>query len=263
MTYWLVTAAATTLSRSAGSTTPGEPLRHVSRSDARIELSDIVLPIRAVEARQPLRCRETDRSSAGSVAKSPLVPRAPRLGMRLYGSGRPDRPARGAEAGPRQAAPARPLGDDAGPGPRRRAPEPRDRRAVPLDDLHRRPGPRWPRSGRERVPGGHLLGGLHRHHSGSGGDAATLPAVLLPGWDPEPRRPGDARIDPRGRRARLRPLARVRRGVRQPGPLGRRRGRRRRGRDRTARDQLALEQVHLSLIHISEPTRLGMISYAV
>src|SRR5450830_1970181 len=98
MTYWLVTAAATTLSRSAGSTTPGEPLRHVSRSDARIELSDIVLPIRAVEARQPLRCRETDRSSAGSVAKSPLVPRAPRLGMRLYGSGRPDRSARGPEA---------------------------------------------------------------------------------------------------------------------------------------------------------------------
>src|SRR5665647_3515711 len=100
MTYWLVTAAATTLSRSAGSTTPGEPLRHVSRSDARIELSDIVLPIRAVEAQQPFRYRESDRSSAGCVVKSPSVPRAPGLGMRLYDSGRPDRSARGTEAVP-------------------------------------------------------------------------------------------------------------------------------------------------------------------
>ena len=50
-------------------------------------------------------------------------------------------------------------------------------------------------------------------------------------------------LDPRGRRARLRALARVRRGVRQPGPGRRVRDRRRRGRDRPARRELALEQV--------------------
>ena len=46
----------------------------------------------------------------------------------------------------------------------------------------------------------------------------ALPAVQLPGRDPEPRRARDAGLDPRGRRARLRALARVRRRVRQPGP---------------------------------------------
>ena len=38
----------------------------------------------------------------------------------------------------------------------------------------------------------------------------------FPGGIPQPRRPGDARLDPRGRRARLRARARLRRGVRQP-----------------------------------------------
>ena len=54
---------------------------------------------------------------------------------------------------------------------------------------------------------------------------------------------GDARLDPRRRRARLQPVARLRHGVRQPRPDRRLRGRRRRGRDRTARDRVALEQV--------------------
>ena len=46
--------------------------------------------------------------------------------------------------------------------------------------------------------------------------APAVPAVLLPGRHPQPRRARDAGLDPRGRRARLRARARLRRGVRQP-----------------------------------------------
>src|SRR5690606_10998590 len=49
----------------------------------------------------------------------------------------------------------------------------------------------------------------------------AVPAVLLPRRHPQPRRAGDARVDPRGRRARLLAVARLRRRVRQPGPAGR------------------------------------------
>ena len=65
----------------------------------------------------------------------------------------------------------------------------------------------------------------------------------FPGGIPEPRGARDARLDPRGRRARLRRLARVRRRLRQPRSDRRLRGRRRRGGDRAAGDQLALQQV--------------------
>ena len=50
------------------------------------------------------------------------------------------------------------------------------------------------------------------------GMRAPVPPVLLPGRHPEPRRARDARLDPRGRRARLRARPRLRRGLRQPGP---------------------------------------------
>ncbi len=56
-----------------------------------------------------------------------------------------------------------------------------------------------------------------------------------------PETPG---LDPRGRRARLQPVARLRRGARQSRADRRLRGRRRRGRDRAARHRLALQQVH-------------------
>ena len=62
----------------------------------------------------------------------------------------------------------------------------------------------------------------------------------FPGRHPQPRRAGDARLDPRGRRARLQPRPRLRRGVRQPRPDRRLRRRRRRGRDRPAGHELAL-----------------------
>ena len=65
----------------------------------------------------------------------------------------------------------------------------------------------------------------------------------FPRRDPEPRRARDARLDPRGRRARLLARARLRRGVRQPRPARLLRDRRRRGRDRPAGRELALEQV--------------------
>ena len=58
--------------------------------------------------------------------------------------------------------------------------------------------------------------------------------VLDAGRDPEPRQRADARLDPRGRRARLRARARLRRRVRQPRPARRLRHRRRRGGDRAA-----------------------------
>ena len=65
----------------------------------------------------------------------------------------------------------------------------------------------------------------------------------FPGGHRQPLHPGDSRLDPRGRRARLRALARVRRRLRQSRPDRRGRGRRRRVRDRPARDLLAREQV--------------------
>ena len=124
-----------------------------------------------------------------------------------------------------------------------RAPEPRDRGARAVDHLRHRPGPRRPGPGRERLPRRHLLGVLLGHHRGHRGHPPAVPAVLVPGRHPQPRRPRDAGVDPRGRRARLRAEPRLRRRVRQPRPARRDRHRRRRGGDRPAGHQLALEQV--------------------
>ena len=71
----------------------------------------------------------------------------------------------------------------------------------------------------------------------------VLQGVLVPRRHRQPLHAGDARLDPRGRRARLQRLARVRRGVRQPGPARRRRRRRRRSGDRAAGHVVALQQV--------------------
>ncbi len=143
----------------------------------------------------------------------------------------------------RQAAPARPLGHDAGPQLHLRPPQPADQEIRPRHDLHHRPGPRRPGAGGQRLPRGDLQRGLSQRVAGRGGDEATLHPVLVPGRHPEPRRARDARLDPRGRRARLRDVARPRSGVRQPEPHRRLRRRRRRGRDRPDGDELALEQV--------------------
>ena len=61
--------------------------------------------------------------------------------------------------------------------------------------------------------------GLPAGEPGRAGHEAAVPAVLVPGRHPEPRRARDAGLDPRGRRARLLARACVRRRVRQPRPL--------------------------------------------
>ena len=71
----------------------------------------------------------------------------------------------------------------------------------------------------------------------------AVQAVLLSRRHSEPCRAGDARLDPRRRRTRLRAVARLRRGLRQSRSDRRLRRRRRRGGDRAARGELALEQV--------------------
>ena len=117
-------------------------------------------------------------------------------------------------------------------------------RARDLDAIYvTGPGPRRAGDRRERVPRGHVLRALPERRPGRGRAARALPPVLVPRRDPEPRRARDARLDPRGRRARLRARARVRRRLRQPRPARLLRRRRRRGRDRPARGELALEQV--------------------
>jgi hypothetical protein len=63
---------------------------------------------------------------------------------------------------------------------------------------------------------GHVLGDLSRRVAGRRRHAQALPAVLDARRYPEPRERHDTRIDPRGRRARLRARARLRRRLRQP-----------------------------------------------
>ena len=106
-----------------------------------------------------------------------------------------------------------------------------------------RAGPRRAGGGRQRVARGHLLGGVPRDRRRPRRDVEAVPAVLLPRRHPEPRRPGDTRLHPRGRRARLRALARLRRRDGQPRPRRDRGGRRRRVRDRPAGRELARQQV--------------------
>ena len=81
------------------------------------------------------------------------------------------------------------------------------------------------------------------HRSGRGRHEAAVQAVQLPRRHSQPRRARDAGLDPRGRRARLRALARLRRRLRQSRSHRRLRRRRRRSRDRPAGDRLALQQV--------------------
>ena len=71
----------------------------------------------------------------------------------------------------------------------------------------------------------------------------AVPPVLLPRRHPQPRRPGDARVHQRRRRARVLAGPRLRVGVRQPPADHRRRDRRRRSGNRAAGGELALAQL--------------------
>ena len=148
------------------------------------------------------------------------------------------------EARARQAAPARPLGHDAGPELHLRAPQSRDQGERPEHDLHLRPRSRRAGDRRQHVPRGHVLSELYPNVSEDvEGLRQLFKQFSFPGGIPSHAARRGAGLDPRGRRARLRGLARVRRSVRQSRPDRRMRRRRRRGRDRTARDGVALEQV--------------------
>ena len=108
------------------------------------------------------------------------------------------------------------------------------------------PGHGGPGTRRQRVPRGHLHRALHPHHPGRRGHARAVSPVLVSRRHPEPRRARDARIDPRGRRARLRARPCLRRGLRQSRSAGRMRRRRRGGRDRSPGGELALDTLSQS-----------------
>ncbi len=151
-----------------------------------------------------------------------------------------------ADARARQAATARPLGHDAWTELHLRASQPRDHGARPGHDVRDGARSRRTRPRGGGVAGGDLQRGVRRRPTGRGRDAPAVHPVLLSGRHPQPRRPGDARIDPRGRRARLLLGPRLRRGVRQPRPDRRCGGGRWRSRDRPARRELALDEVRRS-----------------
>ena len=117
------------------------------------------------------------------------------------------------------------------------------RERAPGHDLRHRSGPRRPGAGGEHLSRGLLLRDLPPHRAESRRHQASLPPIQLALWNSQPRRAGDAGLDPRGRRAGLLAGARVRRGLRQSKPDRRLRGWRRRGRDRTAGHKLALQQI--------------------
>jgi hypothetical protein len=71
-------------------------------------------------------------------------------------------------------------------------------------------------AGGQRLPGGDLQRSIPQHRPGRGRHQAALHAVLVPRRHPQPRRSGDSRLDARGRRIGLRPVARLRCGLRQP-----------------------------------------------
>ena len=142
-----------------------------------------------------------------------------------------------------QAAAVGPLGHHAGPEFHLRAPQPRHQAVRPECDLHRRPR----HGGPGIVANTYLEGTYSEVYPHISQDEAGMKRLFtqfsFPGGIPShaaPETPGSIH---EGRRTGLRPLARLRRGVRQPRPAGRLRGGRRRGGNRAAGHELALEQV--------------------
>ena len=193
-------------------------------------------------------------SASGDAPAGPLAARgaaADRLvvARRELPLGRADLPARQCAAAraarprARQAPPARPLGHDTRPQSHLGAPQPAHRRARPQRALRDRSRSRRARHRGQRLPRGHLQRALCAGRPRRARAPASLPPVLVPGRHPEPRGARDARVDPRGRRARLCAGPCLRSRLRQPGSDGRLRDRRRRGGDRAAGDELARQQV--------------------
>ena len=105
------------------------------------------------------------------------------------------------------------------------------------------PGPWRSGHGRQHLSRRHVQRALPEHHARCRRDEAPVHAVLLSRRHSQPRRAGNARLDPRGRRTRLLAAARLWRRVRQSGSARVLRHRRWRSGDRSAGRQLALEQV--------------------
>ena len=121
-------------------------------------------------------------------------------------------------------------------------------RAIKARDLDMmymcRPGPRRARHCCQYLARRHLQRDLSEHlPQNARGMQRLFQAIQLSRRHPEPCRARDAGLDPRGRRARLCAVARLRRGVRQSGSDRRLRGRRRRGGNRADGDLLALQQI--------------------
>jgi len=126
------------------------------------------------------------------------------------------------------------TGNDAGFESALRPLEPDHQESRPEHDLCDRSGARRTGARRQCVPRGYVQRGVPRHRAGRRRHEEAVQAIQLPRRDPESRCAGDARLHPRGRRARVRSLARVRCGIRQPGSDRRLRRRRRGGRNRPA-----------------------------
>ena len=193
-------------------------------------------PARSTVQGAPLSTEEAKTTDAYWRACNYLA-----LGM-IYLQRQP--PAEGAaEARAHQEPPARPLGFEPRPRLHLHPPEPADQEVRPGHDLHGRPRTRrarrarpgaiskapTPRSTPKRAKTKKACASSSSSSLSRAASAATA------------RR--NARLDPRRRRTRLRPVARLRRGVRQSRPDRRRRGRRRRIRDRPAGHLLAHQQI--------------------
>ena len=151
--------------------------------------------------------------------------------------------ARASQGGAHQAAAARALGHDAGPQFHLRAPQSADQEARSRHDLRHRPRTWRAGDGRQHLSRRHLQRSLSGHLAGRGGHEAAVHPVLFSRRNSEPRRAGDARLDPRRRRTWLLAVACLRRRFRQSRSHRRRRRRRWRSGDGTACDELAFQQV--------------------
>ena len=105
------------------------------------------------------------------------------------------------------------------------------------------PGPWRPGHRCQHLARRHLQRDLSARAAERARHAAPVQAVQLSRRHSEPRGARDARLDPRGRRTRLRAVACLWRGVRQSRPHRRLRRRRRRGGNRADGDVVALQQI--------------------
>ena len=169
-------ASATASASSASSSIP--------RATPQDAAGDLVADASAVSgARDPHRRAAHDRppcAPGAGRAAGPAHERRPRCCARCTPTGRRPTTCRSARStcrtircwreplrtAPRQGAPARPLGHHARPQFHLRPPEPRDQGARPVGAVRRRPRPRRPGAGGQRLPRRHLQRNLSAHQPG-------------------------------------------------------------------------------------------------